>query len=173
MRIVDLSVPLRTGMEVYPGDPEVEIEVVQTREEHGWEVRRMAMGSHTGTHVDAFSHAHAGGNNLDGIPLDRFYGEAVCVSNDGELPTGVGLIFRDHVSGDRTRNIDEAQPPFIGGPSLDEALERELLGAEIVTFDGLVNLDQLPTDRSFTFCGFPLRIASGDGSPVRAVAILA
>lgn len=42
-------------------------------------------------------------------------------------------------------------------------------GAEIVVVEGLVNLDRLPD--TFVFCGFPLLLEGGDGSPIRAVAI--
>ncbi|WP_254611184.1 cyclase family protein [Paenibacillus sp. JMULE4] len=62
MRVIDLSETIMDGMTVYPGDPEVKVEVVHTREEHTWELRQLTLGTHTGTHVDAFSHMHQGGN---------------------------------------------------------------------------------------------------------------
>ena len=40
--------------------------------------------AHAGTHVDAPRHIFANGATLDQIPLDRFYGEAVCL----DLPRG-------------------------------------------------------------------------------------
>jgi len=42
--------------------------------------------------------------------------------------------------------------------------------AEIVIVESLTNLDQVPDE--FVFIGFPLRIAGGDGSPIRAVAMV-
>lgn len=42
--------------------------------------------------------------------------------------------------------------------------------AEIVLVESLTNLDSLPED--FLFIGFPLRFEGGDGSPIRAVAII-
>ncbi len=51
---IDVSVPLRSGMVHWPGDPPVEIE--RTLEmEHGdvADVSKISMGSHTGTHTDA------------------------------------------------------------------------------------------------------------------------
>ncbi|HBF76580.1 MAG TPA: cyclase, partial [Clostridiaceae bacterium] len=74
MKVIDLSVPLYTGMEVFPGDPDVNIEVVHTYEESTWQLRRLVMGSHTGTHVDAYSHMHEYKENLDEIPIERFFG---------------------------------------------------------------------------------------------------
>jgi len=58
MKVIDLSLPIYYGMEVFPGDPEVNIETIHTHENEGWELRKISMGSHTGTHVDAFSHMH-------------------------------------------------------------------------------------------------------------------
>ncbi|WP_254611185.1 hypothetical protein [Paenibacillus sp. JMULE4] len=67
--------------------------------------------------------------------------------------------------------IKQANPPFVGG-NLTEAVERNLLAIGILTYTNLVNLELLPYGRSFMFYGFPLKIRHGDGSPVRAVAIL-
>ena len=42
--------------------------------------------------------------------------------------------------------------------------------AEIVIVEALANLDTLP--EHFTFIGFPLHFEGGDGSPIRAVAVV-
>lgn len=76
-RIVDLSVPLRTGMTVFPGDPEVEIAPALTIERDLVNVLRVHIGSQTGTHLDAPFHVVAGGARLDELPLERFLGPAV------------------------------------------------------------------------------------------------
>ncbi|MBS11437.1 MAG: cyclase [Gemmatimonadetes bacterium] len=173
MRLIDLSKPIHVGMSVYPGDPEVEINVVQTREAGGWEFRSLSMGSHTGTHVDAVSHVKKGGPTLSDLPLEQFYGPVVCPSDSATLPEGIGLIYKRHLEISQMKEILQAKPPFVGGPSLDADLERRLLNSGIVTYDGLVNLESLPEGVPFTFSGLPLPIQDGDGSPVRAIAILA
>jgi len=170
--VIDLTKSLSATIDIYPGDPEVDISVVQNLSETGWEVRSLSMGSHTGTHVDAFSHAVPGGDALDHIPLHRFAGKARRIRPHGPLPHEVGLIFDHHISVQQEAEILAARPPFIGGPGLDGDLERSLLAAGILTFDGLTNLDALPMDTPFTFCGFPLKIADGDGSPIRVVALV-
>ena len=43
---------------------------------------------------------------------------------------------------------------------------------EIVTVTDLVNLEKLPLGKQFMFYGLPLKIKDGDGSPIRAVAVL-
>jgi len=45
-------------------------------------------------------------------------------------------------------------------------------GVEMVIVESLANLGALPDDAEFTFIAFPLNFAGGDGSPVRAVAIV-
>lgn len=172
MQIVDLTQPIYDGMPVYPGDPEVRIREVQEVATSGWSVRQLSLGSHTGTHVDAFSHASPEGLAIDAFPVDRFVGRAVCLAPGDAIPADVGILLAGHAATTLTDGILAASPPFVGAPSLDEALERALLSAGILTYEGLTNLDRLPRDRSFLFCGLPLPIRGGDGSPVRAVAIL-
>lgn len=171
MRIIDLSQSIYSGMPVYLGDPEVKVELVNTHQKQGWELRKITMGTHTGTHVDAFSHMHAGMQSIDQIPLDRFFGKAVVVTTEAAYPTGVGLFFPAEAGIALAEEIIAAAPPFVGG-QLTEELERRLLQQGIITYTDLVNLDQLPPGKVFTFYGFPLKIKNGDGSPVRAVAIL-
>jgi kynurenine formamidase len=51
------------------------------------------------------------------------------------------------------------------------AIHRVLLKENIIIVEGLMNLDAIP-DEKFTLMVFPLKIAEGDGSPVRAVGII-
>lgn len=63
-------------------------------------------------------------------------------------------------------------------PSVDKSGSKEkpihnaLLNKEIIIYEGLNNLDQIPELKKFNFFGFPLNLKSLDGSPVRAVAII-
>ena len=171
MRVVDLTKPIYAGMEVYPGDPQVRISIDHSFGTHGWLLRRLTLGSHTGTHVDACSHMDPDGPNLSELPVSRFVGPAWVTEKGREHPRQVGLLYLDEIGLEELEAILAAEPPFVGA-SMDEKLERALLQRGIITYTGLVNLNELPRDRSFTFVGLPLPIAEGDGSPVRAVAIL-
>lgn len=171
VRVIDLSQPLYTGMQVYPGDPEVRIDVAHRYDTHGWELRKLEMGSHTGTHVDAISHMVRGGAALDAMPLERFFGKACVVDPNSEWPRGMGLFFVEPVGEELADRIAAAQPGFVGGP-ISEPLQRELLGRSIVTYTDLCRLEQIPKDTVFWFFGLPLKIVGGDGSPVRALAIV-
>jgi kynurenine formamidase len=86
MHIVDLSVPVRAGMQVYPGDPAVELERAVRLEVDGVNVLALHAGSHTGTHVDAPFHVLADGARLDELDLGLFHGPAVVADVRGLPP---------------------------------------------------------------------------------------
>lgn len=172
MKVIDLSQPIADGMPVYPGDPEVKVKVAQTYERDTWELRQLSLGSHTGTHVDAPSHMHPGAATLDELPLERFFGASQVVRIEDPIwPEHRGLFFAESVGLECFDRFAVLRPPFVGG-ELSEELERALLGIGIVTYTGLQGLERLPGGTDFMFYGFPLRIVCGDGSPVRAVAVV-
>lgn len=74
---VDLSHPIRTGMQTYPDDPTVDIRRYASHEEHGVRVDTIECGSHTGTHVDAPAHTERDGKPLNAYPVNRFVFDAV------------------------------------------------------------------------------------------------
>ena len=55
MTIIDLSQEIYDGMPVYPGDPEIKITLAATFDDGGWNMRRLEMNSHDGTHVNVQS----------------------------------------------------------------------------------------------------------------------
>ena len=83
-RVWDVSVRNRPGMHIYPGDPS--LETTQVRAIARGDVANLthlALGSHTGTHVDAPAHFIDGGATLEQIPLDRMVGEATVLDLRG------------------------------------------------------------------------------------------
>jgi arylformamidase len=84
-RIYDVSLPVRTGGLVYPGNPEIVIEPQQAISKGaGANVSRVSFGSHTGTHVDAAKHFFDDGQTVDQIPLEKLIGPSrlIAVSDD-------------------------------------------------------------------------------------------
>lgn len=169
MKIIDLTKTLYEGMPVYPGDPEVHITTTHTYDSHSWLLRTLSLGSHTGTHVDAPAHMHENGDNLDDLPAERFIGKSKVVRLQDTFPIERGLFFIEEATLQDAHKIIASQPLFVGG-NITEPLERELLRQGIITYTHLVNLEQL-TDE-FLFIGLPLKIAQGDGSPIRAIAMI-
>ncbi|TDD48068.1 cyclase family protein [Nonomuraea terrae] len=86
MELVDLSVPIETGMPVYPGDPQVSVGPALTVADDGVNVLRLHLGSQSGTHVDAPYHVDDALPALDELPLERFWGPAVVVDALGLPP---------------------------------------------------------------------------------------
>ena len=176
MKVVDLSQTIFSGMKIYPGDPPAKIEPIHFLRQHGWRLRHLSFGSHTGTHVDVPVHMDAQGKTLDQLSLENFFGPARLVQNNAPFPAKIGLFFAAGLFDNQTaKKIIEARAPFIG-LSVDcdfpVAIERKLLKSKIITFTDLINVNQLPKNKQFLFYGFPLKIKDGDGSPIRAVAVI-
>ena len=77
MKIYDVSVAITSDMPVYPGDPAVDVEQTQQiAKGDAANVTRLALGAHTGTHVDAPSHFVEGGMTVDQIPINLLVGRA-------------------------------------------------------------------------------------------------
>lgn len=75
--IYDISVPLRSGGVVYPGNPAISITAQQAISQGaGANVSRIDFGSHSGTHVDAPKHFFDDGVGVDTLPLDVLMGPA-------------------------------------------------------------------------------------------------
>ena len=87
MSWIDVSLPLRPEMLVWPGDDAVRVE--QTRfidRGDAYNLTFLAMSAHTGTHVDAPRHFIDKGADLGALPLAAMLGEAWVVEvGDAEV----------------------------------------------------------------------------------------
>jgi arylformamidase len=89
--IHDISVPIRADMQIYAGDPGVELERTSSIAEGGHaNVSKLSMGVHTGTHVDAPVHFIEGAPGMEGVPLDALYGPAVVVDATAVVADSLG-----------------------------------------------------------------------------------
>jgi arylformamidase len=85
-RIYDISVPIRSGGLVYPGNPEIEVALQQAvAKGAGANVSFIRFGSHTGTHADAARHFFDDGQTVDRIPLERLIGPALLLAFPDDL----------------------------------------------------------------------------------------
>lgn len=158
-------------------------------------ITRLEWTTHILTHIDAPRHFFPRGLAIDAISPQRFIGDALVIQVDGDavlprhLPSdlrGLNLLFK-------TRNRWEIRPDHVyvsaeaaqaladGGANLvgidyltvdrfdDEAYpaHRILLGAGVLILEG-IDLESVPPGR-YELIALPLRVANGDGSPVRAV----
>jgi kynurenine formamidase len=99
MRIVDLSYQIYPGMFRFLGDyhPEVKVEVTGTYERDRCEVRRLTIGTHSGTHVDAPAHFIPGGQTIEQVPLDVLFARTQMIDAWTEVEGTVlpGALFDD------------------------------------------------------------------------------
>ena len=94
--IYDISVPISNQLPCWPGDPGIEIErVLDLCCGDPATVSFLRMGSHTGTHVDAFSHFKSDGRNLDAMDLSVFMGKALVVEIEDPRCVTVGELQRN------------------------------------------------------------------------------
>ncbi len=110
-RIFDVSVPIRTGGLVYPGNPEIDISLQQAvAKGASANVSTIRFGSHTGTHADAARHFFDDGQSVDKIPLDRLVGPALLLRfGDDVRSVGAAELRTQQLKGHkriliRTRN---------------------------------------------------------------------
>lgn len=77
MRIIDISVPIRTNMLVYEGDAPVTVTPREDGPSDGrYRISDLVLSTHTGTHVDAPSHFLVNGTHADALPFDALIGAA-------------------------------------------------------------------------------------------------
>ena len=88
IRIVDLTHPIHEGMLTYPvpWHPVVEITQLASHGVENRETRKVLIGTHTGTHIDAPRHFIPNGVTLDEIPIDVLVGSARIINFSGTRP---------------------------------------------------------------------------------------
>jgi arylformamidase len=167
MTLIDISMPVRHGMAVYDGDPEVTLErVASIANGDAYNLSRLACGVHTGTHIDAPVHFIDGAAGIEGIDLDALVGSAVVVdatSLDHDIDRA-SLLDLD-VQGDAARVLfktkNSQRPPdtftrdFIS-VAIDAADELVRRGVRLVGIDYLsiaAASDPAPVHRAFLAAG--------------------
>jgi arylformamidase len=160
--LYDLTLTISPTTLTYPEDPSPAISrTTDLSQGDSLTASHLSLNCHVGTHVDAPAHFIAHGATLEELGLlhrDRFT-ESFCV-----------------VSPDAARYLLSKTPRSIGFDyySLDPhqtkgafPTHRILAQSNIPVFVCL-DLSEVPPGR-FIFCGFPLRLAEVEASPVRAI----
>jgi kynurenine formamidase len=154
MATYDLSQPLRTGMQTYPGDPAVDCTPHADFAADGYRVTALSLGSHAGTHVDAPSHTEPDGETLGAFPLETFRFDAQLADvrvgarapigvDDLPDPTDADLLVL-HTAWDDHWGTDRAlDHPYLTGAAAQWCVDH---GYHVAT-DAL-NVDPTPSPRS-------------------------
>jgi arylformamidase len=190
VEIIDVSVPVRSGMVTYPGDPEVRLERVSSIGE-GAEANlsRLDLGVHSGTHVDAPVHFLEGAPGAEALPLDVLVGPCAVVDglDPAAVPTGAERVlfktpngrlwelddFSDDfvkLDGEAARALVDRGVRLVGIEYLsigDEDAHRVLLEAGVVAVEGL-DLRGVEPGAYRLVCA-PLKLVGSDGAPARVL----
>jgi len=75
VKFYDVSLSIREGMIVYPGNPEPSIRRYSSIPQNKVNESLITFGSHTGTHVDSKLHIQKDDDGVEVIPLDSLYGK--------------------------------------------------------------------------------------------------
>ena len=80
MKVIDLTHPISSDLPTYfPWHPKTELEQTASYRENRCEVRRLSIGTHSGTHIDAPSHVFEGKPTLDQYDPALWYVDAQVV----------------------------------------------------------------------------------------------
>ncbi len=174
MKIIDLTWEIYSWMRVYPWDPEVEIGQLCTIDNDEWNMKRIHINSHDGTHVNVPIHWVKWWKTLDNYSLENFIWHARVYNSYDDINSKEWLVFNDiDITMEIAEKIVKANTPFVALPSkfeFDLEIERYLLENWIISYERLENTDKLPD--KFMFYWVPLKIREWDWSPVRAYAIV-
>jgi arylformamidase len=105
MTIYDVTVPIRTTMPVYEGDPGVDIAPWSALAKgDSANVSFLHFGAHTGTHVDAPAHFIEGARKIDALSLETLIGPARVIRVPDDL-TAVSTEFLAGCDLDRVERV--------------------------------------------------------------------
>jgi len=101
--IYDITLPLYPGMAVFPGDPSFQrVQTYSLGHGDSFNLSKIDMGSHCGTHLDAPGHYISGGMTVDELPLELLIGEAKVMKVEAEHSIDIEAIQgKDIQEGDR------------------------------------------------------------------------
>jgi len=197
--MIDISVPVRPGMIIYPGDPTVSLERVMSIADGGMcNLSRLELGVHTGTHVDAPVHFIDGAPAAESLPLDVLIGPARVVDLTGAerldaaafdgLELGERILLKtrnselwaqDSFSEDHVGLTESGAKALVaGGVRLvgidyltigDEDAHHVLLGAGVVAVESLDLRGAEPGEYEL-ICA-PLKLVGSDGAPARVLLV--
>ena len=191
MKVIDISMTIHPEMEIYNGDVAPKIKrIFRIEDGDSYNVSKITMGSHTGTHVDSPLHFFLNKTGVDELPLQGLVGPARVIDisgvkrpfeayDHGSLENVEIILLKGqkaHLSIEGALFLIENNVRTIGTEALSIAADevenevhRILLRAEIIIIEGL-DLSNVNEGDYFLVC-LPLKIAGCDGAPARAVLI--
>jgi arylformamidase len=94
IKIIDLSYTIQSDMLVYPGNERPVFQWLGRVNSEGYNLTRLTMNVHTGTHVDAPKHFLDEVTCIDEIPLEQLFGKA-CIFKYQKEPNGEEITLKE------------------------------------------------------------------------------
>ena len=190
MTFYDISRDTLTA-EVYTGDPETEFSFVRKIDNGDmFNLSKVNMCSHAGTHIDAPLHFDEDGNDIGKMKMSQFFGKCTVITIHGVL-TGEDMdrllprcrkriIFHGegdaYISSSAAVVIAENKTLLVGtdaisiAPSFDEyRTHLELARGNVAVLENLY-LNGVK-DGEYTLSAFPVKLGGLEAAPCRAVLI--
>ncbi len=95
-KFYNLTTPIKEGLVVFPGDPEVKIEKLKELNEHehnSYNLCAVSGGNHTGTHIDYPSHVHSTGKNSSNFQLEDLIDQPGVIIDVPQHQTSISKSF--------------------------------------------------------------------------------
>lgn len=93
IHFVDVTIPLRNGVTVWPDDPDFQLEPIsRIAQGDDCNVSQVHMSCHCGTHIDAPWHYESGGLTVEQLDPELFFGEALII----EVPAA-RMVLPEHL----------------------------------------------------------------------------
>lgn len=163
MDVYDITIPLRAPMPIWDDGPAPVLETTEhlDRGDHAT-VTRIAMGSHSGTHLDAPAHFSPGGATIDRLPADTLVGPALVVEHLGSEHITAADLDSMGVDGSHERVLFKTCSGHLLG---DTAFHRDFVAlapdaaARLIDLGvGLVGIDYLSIE-AYDAPGNPVHVA--------------
>lgn len=147
---IDISFPYFDGMAIYPNNPQYCCRKVSDLQGgDSCNVSEIAMGTHTGTHLDAPSHFIQNGMTIDELPLERINGKAKVLCIKETVITEECLkkyeIGKNDIIIFRTSNSNV----FDGSKVLESYVTLDYEGAQYLVAQGvrMIGIDYMTIER--------------------------
>ncbi len=188
---IDITKTLKPSIPVYEGDPKFENDKIFSIEKDGFNLNKISMGTHTGSHIDSPLHFIKDGMSVSEIDNRYFFTNTFladvskykCINSEilknYNLSNVNSLVFKTDsenifLTKDGAEYILKTDIILVGTDNMDIedeiggdfAVHKTLLRNNILIAE---NLDLKNVQEEFykLYC-FPLKIENADGSPVRA-----
>lgn len=102
MKIFDLTHTIKNGSPAWPGETPPVLEKKYTHHNNGYQVIKLQVLTHSGTHLDTPAHFFNTGQTTDILPLEHFFGKGLVVDcrkfgKGEEIPTSHLMQFHEKI----------------------------------------------------------------------------